>query len=42
MKLNFGVKIDPASEERCWEVEAQATNDYVIIDETVSVSKRQD
>ena len=38
MKLNYGLTIGPAAEELCWEVGRQATNVYVFIDESVSVS----
>ena len=38
MKLNYGLTIDPAVEEFWWEVRWQATNVYVFIDESVSVS----
>ena len=37
-KLNYGLTIDPAAEELWWEVGRQATNVYVFIDESVSVS----
>ena len=37
-KLNYGLTIDPAEDKLCWEVGWQATNVYVSIDESVSVS----
>ena len=37
-KLNYGLTIDPTAEEFWWEVGRQATNVYVFIDKTVSVS----
>ena len=37
-ELNYGLTIDPTANELCCEVGRQATNVYVFIDESVSVS----